>query len=148
MMICYMQEIFSLSSFVTDDSFQTKQSSGRILFACCHGYNYIRLQKRSRELFVDSFFYTYFRKQMSRKTSANTSASISTIHIFRHVTDQFCYFPSLLFFFFTQPTFSYNESKRSKKRREKGRDKKKKRDKNNEEEEVRYYWSTLSRRMS
>lgn len=53
-------------------------------------------------------------------------------------------------FFFTQPTSSYNESKRntSKKRREKGRDRKKERDKNNEEEEVRYYWSTLSRRMS
>lgn len=45
------------------------------------------------------FFYTYFRKQMSRETSANVSASISTIHIFRHVTDQFCYFPPLLPFF-------------------------------------------------
>lgn len=68
------------------------------------------------------FFYIYFRKQMSRERLAPTHpASISTIHIFRHVTDQFCYFPPLLSLFFTQPTSLYNESKRntSKKKREK-----------------------------
>jgi len=63
---------------------------------------------------------------MSRETSANASASISTIHIFRHVTDQFCYFPPLLPFFYTTYVLvqwkqkEYEQEKEGERERQKG----------------------------
>jgi len=104
--------------------------------------------KNDREISLDPFFYTYSRKQMSRETSTDASASICTIHIFRRVTDRFCYFSffslSLSFFFVTQTTMSsYNEYEQEKEKETETR-----RETGITRKEARYYWSTLSRRMS
>lgn len=95
-------------------------------------------KKRSRDLF-GPFFYSYFRKQMSRETSTNASASICTNHIFRRVTNRFCYFPllslssspSLSLFFFCNT--SYYVLVQWVRARERERVREEKRDRNSEE---------------
>lgn len=79
------------------------------------------------------FFYTYSRKQMSRETSTNASTSICTIHIFRRVTDRFCYFPLLSFSLSLFCNANYYVLVQWIRARETERDKKKKRDRSNEE---------------
>lgn len=144
--ICYLYEIFSFSSFIllTVVARNDIERQG-IIRMLSRLQLYTAAKTIARSLWT-LFFYTYSRKQMSRETSTNASASICTIHIFRRVTDRFCYFPLLslflsLFFFCNTSYYSYNECEKEKvteRRREIGVTRK----------EARYYWSTLSRRMS
>lgn len=132
-MICYVYEIFSFSSF----TLLTVVARNDIERYYPHAVTATIIYggKNDREISLWTlFFYTYSRKQMSRETSTNASASICTIHIFRRVTDRFCYFHfslSLSLSFFCNT--NYYVLVQWVQARERERDREKKRDRSNEE---------------
>lgn len=125
--ICNVYEIFSFSSFIllTGQSRETI-SSGKVLSACCHGYNYIRRQKRSRDLFGSFFLHLFQEADVTRDQHQRIRLYLYDSYF------STCDRPVLLFstplsfslFFVTQATTYECE-------REKGKEKK--RDRNNEE---------------
>lgn len=52
--------IFFFVLYITDGSRAKRYRA--VLSACCHGYNYIRRQKRSRDLSLDPFFLYLFQE--------------------------------------------------------------------------------------
>jgi len=64
--LCMKYFLFRLlyTIYITDDS--RAISSGRVLSTCCHGYNYIRRQKRSRDLFGSFFLHLFQEADVTR----------------------------------------------------------------------------------